>query len=236
MRQFVRVLTLALVVAPTLAATRLAAQGSNASAAGAGDRHTDATVAVRFGTLGLGLEIGKLLTNHLGARIGANYFSLSTTKTSTNIDYSVEAKLQAVSGLLDLYPSSRGSFHLTGGIMTDPLKVTATGQPTSGSYKINGNTYTAAQVGTLTGDAHFPSAAPYVGLGFGTPARDGGAFKFFFDLGAVLGKADVSLSATGAANNAQLQSDLQAQIASTQQNVDKLKVYPVISFGLAFNF
>ena len=173
----------------------------------------------------------------MGARIGANYWSLSRTTTKTNIDYSVTAKLQAVTGLLDFYPGARGSFHLTGGIMTNPLKVTATGQPTSsGTFHINGNTYTSAQVGTLTGLAEFPSAGPYLGLGFGTPARDGGAVKFFFDLGVMLGKPTVSLSATGAATNAQLQSDLNAQIATTQNDVQKLKVYPAITFGLAFNF
>ena len=234
MRQFVSVLALAIII-PTFDYSDLSAQASNGSPASA--EHADATIGIHVGTLGLGVEVGKLLTDHLGARIGANYWSLNTTKRQTDIDYVIKAKLQAITGLLDFYPSSRGSFHLSGGIMTNPLKVTATGQPTaSGTFKINGNTYTAAQVGTLTGEAKYPSAKPYLGLGFGTPAHGGSAVKFFFDLGAMLGTPGVSLSATGAATNAQLQSDLNAQIATTQKNVEKLKVYPVLSLGLALSF
>ena len=44
----------------------------------------------------------------------------------------------------------------------------------------------------------------------------------------------VSLNATGAGSNPQLQSDLQAQQASTQTSINKYaKIYPVLSAGLA---
>ncbi len=227
------VFALATLAAPSLAPVHLAAQGSR-SAAGA--RYSDVSVAVRFGTLGLGLEVGKLLTNHVSARIGANYLSFNTSRTTKGIDYTVAAKLQAVTGLLDLYPASRGSFHFTAGVITDPLKVTATGVPNGSTFTINGHSYTAAQVGTLTGAFKFPSARPYLGLGFGTPARRGGAFGFFFDLGAGLGKPDVTLNATGATAGSALDADLQAQIATTRTDVAKLKFYPVLSFGLAVRF
>lgn len=200
--------------------------------------HTDAAIALRFGTLGVGLEVSKLLTNHLAARVGANYFKLGTSKTQSDVTYDATLKLQAVSALIDFYPGRRGSFHLTGGLMTDPAKVLATGKPTAaGSFTLNGNTYTTAQVGTLTGEAKFPGLGPYFGLGWGTPAKDGGALRFLFDLGVVLGKARVSLSATGAAADPTLASDLQAQANKTQSDVDKYaKLYPVLEFGLAYRF
>jgi hypothetical protein len=86
-------------------------------------------------------------------------------------------------------------------------------------------------VGVLEGVVKFPSAAPYVGLGFGTPAR-GGHFMFAFDMGAVIAQPTLTLTATGAASNALLDSSAQGQIAKTQQDVDKyVKLYPVLTLG-----
>ena len=77
----------------------------------------------------------------------------------------------------------------------------------SGTFTINGNTYTRAQVGTLSTTSKFPGAMPCLGLGFGTPANRGGRVKFLFDLGAAIGKPTVALTSTGAASNATLQAD-----------------------------
>lgn len=197
-------------------------------------RHTDLGIGLRVGTPGFGLEVAKLVSSHLAARVGVNYFKLSTSKTQSDISYDATLKLQGVSAVLDLYPGRRGSFHFTGGLMTNPARVTATGQPTGGTFKINGNTYTSAQVGTLTGIGKFPGVAPYLGLGFGTPARKA-RLAFLFDLGAAIGKAKITLNATGATSNPQLASDLRAQQDTTQRDIDKYaKVYPVLSFGLAY--
>jgi len=144
--------------------------------------------------------------------------------------------MQAFAAYLDLYPSRRGGFHFTGGVVTNPVTITGTGQPSGGTYTINGVDYTSAQVGILTAQAKYPGASPYLGIGFGTPARNH-ALEFVFDLGAVIGQPTITMSATGAAADAGLTSDLQAQIAQTQSDVRKyLKVYPVMSFGLAYRF
>lgn len=218
-----------------VAPVTLVAQG--ASPAGGGGGHADAAVAVRFGTLGLGIEVSKLFTSHLGVRVGGNYLKVSATKTESDITYDASLKLQAFSALIDFYPGSRGSFHLTGGIMTNPAKVSATGKPTTAGFDINGVTYTAAQVGTLTGQGKFPGAGPYFGIGWGTAARKGGPLGFLFDLGAFIGTAKISLAATGAVAGSQLATDLQAQVAETQKDVEKYaKVYPVLSLGLIYRF
>jgi hypothetical protein len=200
--------------------------------------HADASVALRVSTLGFGVEVSKLLIGHVGVRVGANYFKFDKTRTESNVSYDATLKLQAFSALIDLFPANRGSFHFTGGLMTDPAKVNGTGKPTtSGTFTLNGNTYTTAQVGILTAEVKYPGVVPYVGIGFGTPARSGGALGFLFDLGATIGKATVALDATGAASNPTLAADLQAQEDKTEHDVQKYaKIYPVISFGLAYRF
>ena len=200
-------------------------------------RYSDMSVAFRFGTTGLGLEVGKLLTSHLSVRLGAYYFKYSMTKSQSDVTYNATLKLHGVSALVDLYPGHRGGFHLTAGILTNPMTISGTGQPTGGTYTINGTTYTSAQVGTLSASGKFPGVSPYVGIGFGTPARSRGPLEFLFDLGASIGKPTISLSATGAAADPALRANLQAQVAKTQHDVQKyLKVYPVLSFGLAYRF
>jgi len=201
-------------------------------------RGADAAVALRLSTLGLGIEAGKWLVPHVSARLGANFGSFNKTgKQQSDITYDIHLKLKAVEALVDLSPSARGNFHFTVGLLTNPVKLTGEGVPTGGTFDINNHTYTSAQVGTLEAEAKFPGASPYFGIGFGTPARKGGRVKFLFDLGASIGKAKLLLTATGAANNSQLQADLQAQQQKTQDDLDKYaKVYPVLSFGLAFHF
>jgi hypothetical protein len=193
----------------------------------------NADLGIRLGTVGPGVEAGKLLTSHIAARIGANYFRFSTSRTQTDISYDATLKIHAVSLLLDLAPGREGSFHLTGGLVTNPFTASGTGQPNaSGTFEINDHVYSSAQVGTLTADARFGKVGPYFGLGFGTPARHD-RWVFLFDMGAVLGTPRVSLSSTGAALNPQLRSDLEAQAEQMQRDVRKFfKAYPLVSLGL----
>jgi len=217
-------LLLALTTAP------LAAQPAPTS------HYADVSVGLRVGTTGFSLEVAKLLTSHLGVRVGANYLKVTATKDQSDITYDASLKMQAFSALVDLFPGRRGGFHLTAGIVTNPVTITGTAQPNGSTYTINGVDYTSAQVGTMVAEAKFPGASPYVGIGFGTPARNH-ALEILFDIGAVIGQPTITMSATGAAADAQLTGDLQAQVAQTQTDVRKyLKVWPVVSLGLAFRF
>jgi len=179
-----------------------------------------------------------LLTGHVALRVGGSYYSTSTSTSQTDISYDASFKLHTFTALIDLSPARRGSFHVTGGLATNPLTITAIGQPSSvDTFKINGDKYSSSQVGILTLQGKFRNAAPYLGFGFGTPASSGRALKLLFDLGGVLGKPTISLTSTGAASNAQLAADLQAQETKTQHDVRKyLKVYPVLSLGLGYRF
>ncbi|MEO8635615.1 MAG: hypothetical protein ABI587_10110 [Gemmatimonadales bacterium] len=196
---------------------------------------SDAAVALRLGTLGVGFELGKQIMDHLSARVGINFGSLSSSgKQQTDITYDTHLKLKAVEALLDFYPSKRGVMHFTAGLLTNPVTITGNGQPSAGgTFTINNNVYTSAQVGKLRATGEFPGASPYVGIGFGTPADRGGRVKFLFDLGVGIGKPKLTLTSTGAASNPTLQADLDVQRDKTQKDLNKVPVYPVISIGLA---
>jgi hypothetical protein len=223
----VRTITILALIAPV---TALAGQASQSH----GD---DVSIGVRFGTLGIGGEINKLISSHFGIRVGANFYSLSHTFTESNVTLATTLKLKAVTGLVDFYPGDRGSFHLTGGVITNPVSVTGTGQPAStGTFTINNVTYTAAQVGVLNGAGSWPSASPYLGFGFGTPANSHSGLAFFFDVGAAIGKPSITLSATNPGNIPGLAANVAAQQDTIQTKANKVPVYPAISFGLAIRF
>ena len=230
-----------LFVASALVAGQVSGVAAQQSSRPSGQRASDVGIGVRAGSLGAGITVSKLLVSHLGLRVGGDFFSQTFNgKKQTDITYDIKGQWNGLSALLDLYPAPRGSFHLTGGLITKPVKLTLTGVPTAtGAIPINSRDYFASQVGTLTGTIDFASVEPYIGLGFGTAASNHGGLSFTFDIGAAIGKPRVrslTASAPGATNNAQLQRDLSAQIASTQADLNKVPAYPVVAVGLMYRF
>jgi hypothetical protein len=199
---------------------------------------TDLSIGLRVGTLGLGAEVAKLVTPNLGVRVGAYTLSKGFTRTESDVEYAVDIGFKGITGLVDLFPSRRGTFHLTGGFMTAPAEIDGVGQPTEGTYTFNGRDYTAAEVGTVRGDLRWPGTMPYVGLGWGTPAsRHGGGLAFVFDLGVGFGTPTLGLSASSAVPGSTLAADVEAERRDIQDDIDRyLKVYPVLSLGLALRF
>lgn len=218
---------LSCLLALTPAVSRAQADSSN---------HLDLGVGVHVGTLGGGVEVNKLIFGHLGVRGEFNYFSFSLNHSISDVQYSAKLRLETIPVLLDLYPWSRGPFHVTGGVVFNQTQLTGSGVPdASGTIKLNGDSYTEAQVGVLSAAVKYPSSGGYFGLGFGTPARKS-AVSFTFDVGAILSKPTVSLSATNPGEIPALTTDLAAQQASTQTSVNKVRAYPVISTGILVRF
>lgn len=197
----------------------------------------DLSIAARGGTLGLGVEVAKLVTANLAVRGGVHRFSGSVSRIESDVEFDLDYAFRNWHAVVDFFPSGRGSFHLTGGIIAAPVELDGTGQPTDGSYTLNGREYTAAEVGTITGNVRWPETMPYAGLGWGTPASRSGGLTFLFDLGVGIGKPTVGLSATSAVPGSTLAQDVAAEREEIQRDVDKyFKVYPVISIGLGLRF
>lgn len=197
----------------------------------------DLLIAGRAGTLGLGVEVAKLITPNIGLRGGLYRFTHTVSRNQSDVEFDADLKFNGMTGLVDLYLSPRGSFHLTGGVMSAPAEVDATGKPTGGTYTFDGTEYTAAQVGTVNGTGRWPKTMPYAGLGWGTPASKKGGITMLFDLGVGIGKPTVGLSASAATPGSALAQDVEEERVKIQADVDKyFKVYPVVSLGLAIRF
>lgn len=208
----------------------------------------DAAVAVRVSTLGLGLELSKLINPNVAARVGFNTYSYNHDFDSSDITYGGQLRLRSISALADLYPGKRGAFHLTAGLLINNNKLSGQGKSDNGTFTINGDPFSAQDVGALNADVTFPNkVAPYLGIGFGKPSEGGSPLRFVADIGVVFqGKPRVSLTSSNLnallanpATNATgtlLASDLAAQQNQTQHDVDKFNIYPVVSLGIAYHF
>ena len=188
------------------------------------------------GTEGIGIQgTTAIIPKILNLNVGFDYLHLTHSIHTSNVDYNAGVTLQGEPITVSWFPF-QGNFNLTAGLFINQNGFNVTGTPTGGSYTFNGHTYTASQVGSLTGQTHFNGAAPYVGIGWGDP-MDGGRLTFTANVGAIYeGARNVSLTATGAAGNPMLASDVQAEQNSLNNKVSGYQWWPVMGVGLMYRF
>ncbi len=203
----------------------------------------DPAIGITVGTTGLGADLDIPVLPILGLRVGYSGFVYHHDIDQTDVNYAGRLHFSEASALLDWYVLT-GSFHVTAGVYGGDTRVDVSGRPNDGTYTINGTTYNAAQVGTLSGQLKFGnSVQPYVGLGWGNPFR-GGPLTFTADLGAIYGGSpSVSLAAQcgsaappGSFACTQIQNSVAGERAQLASDVTLAKWYPVVNVGLSFRF
>lgn len=204
----------------------------------------DFAVAVRAGTPGVGLDLDLGLSPAFGVRVGFSGFDINHNIDTSDVDYDGRLKLATVTGLLDWYAFS-GGFHLTAGVAGNDTKLDVVGEPSQGTYTIDGHTYSSSQLGSLTGQLKFGnSVSPYVGFGWGNPAGEDSRIHFLFDVGAIYGGTpSVTLNAqcgpaapAGSPVCSKAQSDLASEEAKLRHKADILQWYPMVSLGIGVRF
>ncbi len=198
-------------------------------------------VYAKAGTLGFGGGVGIGITDSLRGRVGYTTYKISKDVTETDVNYHGDLKLGGAEALLDWHPFE-GTFRITGGLVFNRNKITVDGKPSNGTYTINDNTYTAAEVGSLDGDIKFKSTAPYIGIGWGDVAKKEGHFSFVADIGVMFqGSPDAKLNvscgtAVPTATCDQLHSDVAEEQSKLNHDLSSYKYWPVIDIGLAYRF
>jgi hypothetical protein len=200
----------------TLIAALLIAAAGSAQAAGIG---------VRAGTTGVGADVAWDLLPTLSARVGYSALKWNyDVDTSSGIEYDGKLKLSNLNTMIDFHPLGP-VFRLTGGVIFNDNR-----------YDVRSKQFGGALSGTVEAGK---SAAPYLGVGWGTVAGTG--VNFYFDAGIMyMGSPKATLSAScGSLSPAQcaaLQSQVAAEEARLQDELDKAKYYPVVNFGLTIGF
>src|SRR5258708_9821347 len=193
----------------------------------------DTSLGIRGGTLGGGVELSTALSQRAAVRLDVDGYNRTQSSTHDNIQYDMKLKLQTASLLGDWFPFAN-NFRISLGAMFNGNKFTLKGQPTGGTYTINGNPHQASDVGSFDAAVDFNKAAPYFGIGYGRPINSG--LSLIFDVGGMSqgspkSKINVTCGSTapqGSANCNTLQSDAAAEQSKLDDSLHRFKYYPVI--------
>jgi hypothetical protein len=209
--------------------------------------------------MGVNMQAATNLNRYLNVRGTGNFLNYTVNNISTN-GFNANAKLNfATAGAsLDLYPFPNHGFRLSpGALFYNQNSVSTNVSVASGTKLTLGNqAYYSLPSNPITGTGSIalntqnPAFTITTGWGNMIP-RNGGHWSFPFEIGAaIIGTPTIKLSITGTgcgdptipatcvnmATNTTAQQNLAAQITKYQNDLEPLKVYPILSFGLAYNF
>jgi hypothetical protein len=140
--------------------------------------------------------------------------------------------------LVNVYPFGN-PFHVSAGAyyldQHQPLDLHLEG----GDYRINGQTYTPAELTSLKGRVEYSHGAPYLGIGWGNPAISRG-WHLSGRLGVLYqGKPHVDFVGVTTLYGAQrdaLYNNLDIQRRGLQSHLASLPIYPVVGISVDYRF
>ncbi len=196
-------------------------------------------ITARVGTLGIGVDVAKSLSPQFDARLGFNFGSVGFNRTDSGISYDSQLNLSSVQLFGDYYLFGGSSFRVTGGLVAQNNRFSVTSKPNgNGTYTIDNQSYSANQVGNLTGEFKYAnSISPYLGIGLGHSTTEG--FGFNADLGVMFtGSPKVTLNASNPAfnNNPTTRGAIDNQARQTENDLKGFNIYPVLSVGVSYGF
>ncbi len=189
-----------------------------------------AGVSVHVGTLGVGGDLAVSLGPMAGLRGRASFHPWEPSRTFDEVDVTASMQSPNFAAFFDFFPMGR-SFRLVGGVVRFGSDVELVGVPLA-DVEINGVTYQPDEIGTLTGLIGAKEYAPYAGIGFGNPI---GKFGFVMELGvAFQGPPTLSVTTDGLlANEPLFQTNLDAEVAEVEDDLERFRFFPVISLGFS---
>ncbi len=204
--------------------------------AGAGAAHAQLALGASIGTTGGVAEVQTQITSTVQLRGNYNYFQYGADDTYDDIAYNGDLDMTTFGAFVDFRPFAN-SFIVTAGAYFGEKKLDLNATPTQ-NVQIGNQTFTPAQVGTLSMAADLEDTAPFVGLGWDTTFQ-GGNIGFKVIAGAMFtGSPQVNLTATGGSlsNDTNFQNQLTIEEQNLQDDIDAYEVYPVLQVGLTFGF
>jgi hypothetical protein len=208
--------------------------------------------------MGINLQAATNLNQHMNLRATGNLFSYTVNNITTNgFELNGQVNMAAAGVSADYYPWAKHGFRLSPGVMLynkNHAGVTIVAAPGT-SFKLNDEEYYSSSSNPVQGSAsvglHAQNPAFTITTGWGNMIpHKRGHWSFPFELGAAItGTPVINMALTAGqvcdsagqncvdvANDATVNSNLQAQIAKYRNDLNPVKVYPILSFGVAYSF
>lgn len=202
--------------------------------AGTAVADNDFGIGVKAGTLGIGVEGTWRPLPYMDLRVGLNSYDYDDDGSQAGVDYDATLNLDTAYATANFrFPLS--PFRFTAGLYSNGNELNMVSTD-SFTFDIGNQTYTSAEVGTLSSTTSFGSTAPYVGIGYDFSLF--GKVGMNLDLGVLWqGEPDVALMADGLlASDPAFLAELEAERLQLEDEVSDYKAWPVITLGFVFNF
>jgi hypothetical protein len=206
---------------------------------------------------GINLQAATNVSRNFNVRAVGNVFKYTVNNlNSKGFNGTADLNLATFGASLDYYPFPTHGLRLSPGLLFYNQNV-LTGSGTvvaNQTFKLNSVTYYSSSTLPVQGtiglglNARNPSFTMTIGWG-NMISRTGGHWSFPVELGAAfVGDPKLTANLSGLACTAQgtgcvnaatdptFQSNLTAQITKSQKDLNVLSVYPIISFGVTYNF
>ena len=191
-------------------------------------------IGVGISTLGITAELSYRVIGNLVVRLNGNWADLGYDQAVEGNTFNGTARVQGAGLIADWHPFANG-FRLSGGARYHDAVFSGT---FSGSdVELNGQTYTAAQYGTLTArvenEAKF---APYAGIGWDSSHFSESGFSIGVEAG-VLFVGEQKATLTSSKTVAGLQADLDAEVSKVKSDYGRYgEMWPVLSLAAKYRF
>ena len=208
--------------------------------------------------MGGNMQVATNLNRFMNVRGTGNY--LQYTVNNINVSgFNVVGKLNMATGGagVDFYPFPMHGFRLRPGVLFHNENEVSANVTVAGGTKLtlNGVDYYSSSTNPITGfgnvGLHTQNPAFTMTTGWGNMiGHKGGHWAFPFEIGAAFtGAPAVNMALTSGqacdlnglncvdvSTDPTVNANLQAQVAKYQKDLDPLKYYPIISFGVSYNF
>ena len=219
-----------------------------------GESQTYGGAAITLGTLGIGFDGAVAATERSNVRVGFNFFNFNHDFDSDDgITLAAHLKLRSVTAQFDFFPTG-GGFHVSPGLMIyNGNRVEATAfVPAGQQFTLGNDRLLSNPSNPVVGDAKvaFAKVAPQITIGWGNIATRGDRrWSIPVELGVVFSRAPTGTLTLGGsaclpngtncrnvATEPVLQADVRQQEADLNDDLEVLKIIPVISFGFGYRF